>query len=112
MPNHIITQAQQSDLPAIVEIYNSTVAGRQATADLQPVTVAEKQAWFDAHTGNRPLYVLKNPAGEVLAWGGFSDFYPREAYRISAEISLYVRQDMRGAGMAGILLKNLLERAP
>lgn len=113
MPQHIIMQARQEDLPAIVEIYNSTIAGRRSTADLQPVSVAQKQAWFDAHGGRRPLYVLKDAEdGGVLAWGSFSDYHPREAYGITAEISLYVRHDMRGAGMGGILLKYMLERAP
>lgn len=112
MPKHIIHHATQADLPAIVEIYNSTIASRHSTAELNPTTVEKRQAWFDAHTGNRPLYVLKNNAGEVLAWGCFSDYYPRDAYYISAEISIYVRHDMRGVGMGKVLLQYMLEQAP
>lgn len=112
MNEYTISEAVQSDLPAIVAIYNSTIASRQSTADLQPVTVAERQAWFDAHGGRRPLFVLKNAAGEVSAWGSFSDYYPRQAYHISAEISVYVRQDVRGTGVGKILLRYMLERAP
>ncbi|STZ75385.1 Putative phosphinothricin acetyltransferase YwnH [Bergeriella denitrificans] len=48
---YTISEARQQDLPAIVEIYNSTVATRQSTADLSPVSVAERQVWFDAHGG-------------------------------------------------------------
>ncbi len=87
-------------MAAIVEIYNSTVASRQSTADLKPVSVAERQAWVDAHTGARPLYVLGNADGEVLAWGCFSDYYARPAYHISVEISVYCapRYARRGRG--------------
>ena len=46
-----IRPATAADLPAIVAIYNSTVASRQSNADLQLVTVAERQAWFAAHSG-------------------------------------------------------------
>ena len=55
-----ITEAAKTDLPDIVEIYNSTIAARQSTADLTPVSIAEREPWFDAHGGKRPLYVLKN----------------------------------------------------
>ncbi|WP_312266330.1 N-acetyltransferase family protein [Neisseria sp.] len=112
MADYTIARAEQTDLAAIVEIYNSTISSRQSTADLQPVSVADRQAWFDSHGGNRPIYKLSNHAGELLAWGSFSDYYPREAYRISAEISIYVRHDMRGVGVGKILLRYMIEQAP
>ena len=71
-----------------------------------------RSGFHDAHGGNRPLYVLKNQEGELLAWGGFSDYHPREAYRITAEISIYVRHDMRGVGVGKILVCYMLEKAP
>ncbi|SAY51643.1 GNAT family N-acetyltransferase [Neisseria weaveri] len=112
MTEYKIIEAVQADLPDIVDIYNSTISGRQSTADLQPVSVADRQAWFDAHHGKRPLYVLKNRDGEIWAWGSFSDYYPRHAYHITAEISIYVRQGMRGVGVGKVLLCSMLERAP
>ena len=57
--NLSIRLAAIDDLPRIVEIYNQSIAGKQATADLQPVSVADRQAWFDAHTGNRPLVIAQ-----------------------------------------------------
>ena len=112
MSDKRIVLATQSDLPAIVEIYNSTVAGRQSTEDLLPTTVEARQAWFDAHTGKRPLYVLKDTDGEVLAWGSFSDYYPRHAYHISAEISIYVRSDTRGLGVGRQMVQYMVDKAP
>ena len=46
---YTLSLAQREDLPEIVAIYNSTIASRQVTADLQPVSVAEREAWFVAH---------------------------------------------------------------
>lgn len=112
MARYTVMPASQGDLADIVAIYNSTVAGRRSTADLEPVTVAQRQAWFDAHRGSRPLYVMKSETGETVAWSSFSDYYPRGAYHISAEISIYVRQDMRGIGVGGDLLRYMLEKAP
>ncbi len=113
MMNHTITLAQASDLPEIVAIYNSTVASRRVTADLEPVSVASRQAWFEAHqVPNRPIYVMKNDENQIIAWGSFSDYYTRPAYHISVEISLYVHESMRGQGIGQILLAEMLERAP
>ena len=112
MADYTIARAGQADLADIVEIYNSTIASRQSTADLEPVGIASRQAWFDAHSDQRPIYKLSNSSGDILAWGSFSDYYPRQAYHISAEISIYVRHDMRGVGVGKILLRYMIEQAP
>ncbi|MFC3875302.1 GNAT family N-acetyltransferase [Neisseria musculi] len=109
---HTIQPAVQADLPEIVAIYNSAIPSRRATADLQPAGIESRRAWFDAHGGNRPLYVVKNLAGQVLAWGSFSDYYPRHAYRISAEISIYVHRDARGGGLGRRLAEYMCAQAP
>ena len=41
-----IRHATASDLPEIVSIYNASIPGRMATADLAPVSVAERKQWF------------------------------------------------------------------
>lgn len=72
--HYTLSLAQREDLPDIVAIYNSTVASRQATADLQPVSVAEREAWFAAHQReNRPLYVVRDVSGCLMAWASLSD---------------------------------------
>lgn len=53
-----------------------------------------------------------NPKGEILAWGSPSDYHPREGYRITAEISVYVAPGARGKGLGGRLVNFMLERAP
>ena len=84
---YTIRPALRQDLPAIVDIYNSTVATRQSTADLSPTTVAEREMWFAAHTDKRPIYALYDTDGTVLAWGSFSDYHPRYAAQKSAFMS-------------------------
>lgn len=92
--------AQLSDLPAIVAIYNSTIAGRMVTADLEEVTIAERQPWFNAHdqNENRPLWVAER-AGKVAGWLSMSDFYGRPAYEATVEISVYLDKGARGQGL-------------
>jgi phosphinothricin acetyltransferase len=110
--NPTLRLACAADLPAIVAIYNSTVASRQVTADLEPVSVESRQAWFDAHQPQRrPLWVLEQD-GEVLGWASLSDFYGRPAYQGTAELSVYLREDCRGRGLARCLLDEAIARAP
>lgn len=104
--------ATLDDLPGIVAIYNSTVPSRLVTADLEPVTVESRLAWFHAHGPQaRPLWVVEEN-GTVLAWLSFSDFYGRPAYLRSAEVSIYLAESARGKGLGKQLLQAALERAP
>lgn len=104
--------AKREDLAAIVAIYNATIASRQVTADTEPVTVAEREAWFDAHRPERrPLWVVEENGG-VVAWLSFSDFYGRPAYAPTAEISIYIHPDHRRGGLGRYLLAASIDHAP
>ena len=55
-----ISRALNADLAAITRIYNASVLERNATAALHPVSIEEREAWFDAHeAANRQVYVLR-----------------------------------------------------
>jgi len=107
--------ATEADLPAIVAIYNSIIPGRMVTADLEPVTVDSRRAWFVAHLApNRPLWVVIDPAAEdsICAWACFDSFYPRAAYDGTVMVALYLAETRRGQGIGGWLLTELIARAP
>ncbi|AGW89928.1 MULTISPECIES: GNAT family N-acetyltransferase [Cupriavidus] len=105
--------AEPRDLPGIVAIYNSTVPSRMVTADTEPVTVASRQAWFDAHQpGRRPLWVCEDADGQMAGWMSFSDFYGRPAYGGTAEVSIYLDTQRRGQGLGRYLLQQAIDHAP
>ncbi|MNO38979.1 putative phosphinothricin acetyltransferase YwnH [compost metagenome] len=112
LKNSRIEDATPADLPAIVDIYNSTIAGRKVTADLEPVTVADREQWFLEHNSHhRPLWVLRQ-GDEIAAWFSFQSFYGRPAYNATAEISVYVSERFRGGGAGRMLLTEAIEKAP
>ena len=112
MQGHCHRLAQQGDLPAIVAIYNETIASRQVTADLEPVTVASRREWFEQHhRPTRPLWIVER-AGAVAAWLSFSSFYGRPAYDGTAEVSVYVAKSARRQGIAAYLLRCAETSAP
>lgn len=124
----IVQRASPEDLPAILAIYNQSIASKQATANLAPVTCEERQAWFDEHLNSsvRPIYIVRaveeleiiDVRGEaqtvspIVAWGSFSDLYARPAYHISTEISIYLHQDNHGQGLGSLLTRWMLTQAP
>ncbi|HJV51161.1 MAG TPA: GNAT family N-acetyltransferase [Noviherbaspirillum sp.] len=104
--------ARFDDLPAIVAIYNSTVASRQVTADTEPVTVESRRAWFAEHTPERrPLWVAEDE-GRVIGWLSYSNFYGRPAYSGTAELSIYIHEDARGKGLGRYFLQQAIDFAP
>ena len=120
-----VQRANKADLPAILAIYNQSIAGKKATANLAPVSCEERQVWFDEHLNNatRPIYIVKalvenvderieQTASPIVAWGSFSDLYARPAYHISTEISIYLHQDYHGQGLGSLLTRWMLTQAP
>ena len=123
-----VQRANKADLPAILAIYNQTIAGKQATANLTPVSCEERQDWFNEHVNSatRPIYIVRavgesetiGVRGEtqtlspIVAWGSFSDLYARPAYHISTEISIYLHQDYHGQGLGSLLIRWMLTQAP
>ncbi len=104
--------ARPDDLPHIVEIYNSTVASRMVTADIEPVPVESRRHWFEQHNAQtRPLWVAGHNE-QIEGWLSLSDFYGRPAYWRTAEVSVYVRAASRRSGVASYLMSHALAQAP
>lgn len=118
----MVQRADKDDLPEILAIYNQSIAGKQATANLVPVTCEERADWFDEHLNSptRPIYIVKAVIKDIkniestpiVAWGSFSDLYARMAYHISTEISIYLHKDYHGQGLGSLLTRWMLTQAP
>ena len=117
--------ATADDLSEVLAIYNQSIAGKQATANLEPVTYDERSAWFTEHIDSttRPIYVVRRAGmamqgdgqkegSAIVAWGSFSDLYARPAYHISSEISIYLHNGYHGQGLGSLLVQGMLQQAP
>ncbi len=108
----MIRDATIEDLPNIVDIYNAAIPGRMATADVEPVAIDSRRAWFAEHSpAMRPLWILVD-GGEIHAWLSFQSFYGRPAYHATAEISVYVAASSQRRGCGRQLLAQAIDRAP
>ena len=107
-----IRDAREDELAVLVEIYNSSIPGRLATADTEPVSIEARREWFRLHDrANHPLRVLDRDH-TVAGWLSFEPFYGRPAYAATAEVSVYVAPKFHRQGVAKALLAHSLEAAP
>lgn len=105
--------ASIEDLPAIVEIYNSTIPGRMVTADVAPIQLEDKLSWFHKHQpDSRPVWMVHDENNLLIGWVSFQDFYGRPAYKGTAEISIYLNERFRGKGYGKKILAYSISRCP
>lgn len=86
---------EKADLTKVTAIYNYYVENSTATFHLDKVTEAEMEATLSL---NHPLYksfvVLYND--EVCGFCYLGQFRKKEAYDITAEVTLYIQHDFTG----------------
>ncbi len=106
-----ISAAARSDLPEILAIYNEVIRNTTAVYSDEDVTLANREAWFDAKIEHGfPVLVASDESG-VLGFGTFGEFRAWPCYRYSVEHSVHVRADCRRRGIGRELVLALLERA-
>jgi phosphinothricin acetyltransferase len=103
-----IRRAQESDLPALLDIYNYYVANTHITFDLEPRTLAERAVWFSqfAATGRYQCFVAEED-GRVIGWASSSQFKERAAYDTSVETTVYLAPRATGRGIGLRLYESL-----
>jgi L-amino acid N-acyltransferase YncA len=102
----LIRSATPDDLSAIRAIYNQGIEDRIATLDQDPKSEADIENWYAAH-GNRYAVLVAIDDGAVCGWAALNRYSPRSAYDGVADLSIYVRRELRGRGIGGALLGEL-----
>ena len=108
-----IRKAIPEDLPAINRIYNQAVRMRFCTAHLKTVSMEAREQWFFSHDAARfPVFVAVDK-DSVEAWVSLGPYREdRQALAHVAEVSYYVDEGKRGAGLGSSLLDYALNVAP
>ena len=101
MSELVIRPITKDDIAACLDIYNYEVVNGVATLDLEPRTLPEWQEWYEAHTID----------GVVAGYASLSPYRPKEAYKSTVELSIYIHQEYRGKGIATQLMDHILEIA-
>ncbi len=103
----MIRRAKIEDLHEMLDIYNYEVVNGVATFDEVPVTYKQRKEWFNVHKG-KYILLVEEQDGKIAGYASVSKLFPKPAYDISGEVSVYVGKDFRGQGIGKALLKELL----
>lgn len=103
----MIRRAKIEDLHEMLDIYNYEVVNGVATFDEVPVTYEQRKEWFNVHKG-KYILLVEEQDGKIAGYASVSKLFPKPAYDISGEVSVYVGKDFRGKGIGKALLKELL----
>jgi phosphinothricin acetyltransferase len=106
-----IRAAERADLPALVAIYNHYITHTAITFDLVPITVADREPWFDEHraTGRHRLIVAVDEGDRPLGYATTSAWRQKAAYDTTVEASIYCDAAATGRGAGRALYAALFE---
>lgn len=106
-----IDDATIDDLPALVDIYNHSVAASNSNFDTLPAMVEERRDWFDqfSTTGPHRLLVARSKTS-VLGYACSSRYREHRAFRETVELSVSLHTTWRGQGFGTLLYSALFEQ--
>jgi len=99
----IVRELRAGDWPAVRAIYEDGIRSCDATFETE---APSWEAWDAAHLR---LRLVAERDGSVVGWAALSPTSSRCCYRGVAEVSVYVAEGARGAGVGRALLQRLVE---
>jgi L-amino acid N-acyltransferase len=107
-----ICPAVNTDIPAILEIYNDAVLNTTASWDYEPATLEQRMQWFQQHQQQDfPVLVARDEIDRVVGWGALGKFREKIGYQYTVEHSVYVAPDWRGQGIGRMVVQALIAEA-
>ncbi|MEI7026967.1 GNAT family N-acetyltransferase [Paenibacillus sp. y28] len=107
----MLRQAEESDLPEILEIYNEAIIHSTAVYTYEPQTLENRLHWFrDKQENGYPILVIEE-AGHVMGFATYGPFRAWPAYKYTVEHSVYVHKDYRGRGAGKLLMLEIISLA-
>lgn len=100
----------EADLPALHEIYSYYIANTTVTYAISPITPEQMREIVEPVSPRYKTFVILYD-GEICGYALFTRFKPREAFDISAEVTIYLKQGFGGKGIGGIALELLENEA-
>lgn len=103
-----IRPARISDAPQITEIYNYYILNTHHTFETDLIDSAETQKRIEETPENYPFLVCE-AENEILGYAYATQYKSRCAYKNSAEISVYVKNELRHKAVGKTLYGKLFE---
>jgi phosphinothricin acetyltransferase len=100
-----IRELRPDDWPAVRAIYEEGIRGGDATFE------TETPSWEQWDAAHPELRLVADREGAIVGWAALSPSSARYCYRGVGEVSVYVAEQARGAGLGRVLLDELVRRS-
>jgi L-amino acid N-acyltransferase YncA len=104
----IVRKVSIEDAAQIAAIYNFYVLNTHHTFETDAVTVEEMRRRIKEISENYP-YLAAEENNEIFGYACAAQYKSRRAYKHSAEVSVYVKKDLKQKGIGKTLYEKLLE---
>ena len=108
MKNVIFKEYEECDLPKLFEIYSYYIENSTATFAIEPITPDQMKKILEPLSQRYKTFVILCN-DEICGYALFTRFKAREAYDISAEVTIYLKQGFTGRNIGSTALA-LLEK--
>jgi phosphinothricin acetyltransferase len=106
-----IRDAKPEDAEAVAAIYGHHVLHGTASYDVAPPPAEYLRAKIEGVSAEGWPFLVAERNGVVVAYAYATQFRDRDAYRFTAEDSIYVHPAWVGQGIGGVLLDALIARS-
>ncbi|MFF7533251.1 GNAT family N-acetyltransferase [Streptomyces bobili] len=107
-----VRPGNEGDLEALTDLYNHYVRETPITFDTAIFTPEERRPWLLSHPEDGPYRLMvatDTDSQEILGYATSSPFRAKQAYATSVEVTVYLRPDAGGRGVATLLYEALFE---
>jgi L-amino acid N-acyltransferase len=111
MTDLILRDATESDLPAILAIYNHAVAETTAIWNETLIDLDNRRAWLELRRAKGFPVLVAEVEGRIAGYASYGDWRAFDGFRQSVEHSVYVEKDFYSRGIGKALMTALIERA-
>src|SRR5579875_3421029 len=101
-----VRRAVMFDVESILQIYNQGIEDRIATLEEDIKDSDYMHSWYSGR-GDRYLVLVAEVGNQVVGWASLNPYSHRCANAGVADLSVYVRRDLRGKGVGSALLNHI-----
>lgn len=106
-----IRDLEEKDIATCLEIYNYYIENSCFTLEEEKLELDAFKERCDNIMSRYPYIVVENDKAKVIGYAYLSPFNTRSAYRITADLSIYVDVNHTHENLGGILLDKIEELA-
>ncbi len=106
----IVREVQDSDVPAILEIYNPYITRTAVSFEEEPVTEPEMRRRIEEVQSYALPWLCAELDGRLAGYAYATRWRERSAYRFTAETTIYLAEGFLGRGIGNRLYSALLDR--